>query len=142
VLTFTYSIGPDVRIRFSAKPDDRIRSMLKYNGFRWSPGAGLWWRRRISGAADFLSALDLALNGPRKAKCWMCGSPDGHFRSEGAATPVRCDECQAKFIAQREAVTGTHENLRLPSGKSTFVHSHPDRSDLDYEDRCRDACGL
>ena len=132
MLTFTHSIGPDVRIRFSAKPDERIRSMLKANGFRWSPGEGLWWRGRISGAGDFLGALDRAINGPRKAKCWVCGSPDGYFRSEGAATPVRCDACQAAIVAQRRAIPGTHENLFAP----------PDRFDLDFEDRCRDACGL
>ena len=122
MLTFTYSIGPDVRIRFSAKPDERIRGMLKANGFCWSPGEGLWWRRRIAGAADFLTALDRALNpGRPDGACWVCKSPDGFFRSEGAATPVRCNACQAALIARRSA---------------------PDRSDLDYEDRCRAACGL
>ena len=122
MLTFTHSIGPDVRIRFSAKPDERIRAMLKANGFRWSPSAGLWWRRRIRGAADFLAALDRALNpGRPDGACWVCQSPDGFFRAEGAATPVRCDACQAAVVAQRSA---------------------PDRFDLDYEDRCRDACGL
>jgi hypothetical protein len=29
ILTFTHSIGPDVLIRFSDKPDERIRGMLK-----------------------------------------------------------------------------------------------------------------
>jgi hypothetical protein len=133
VLTFNHSIGPDVRIRFSAKPDERIRAMLKANGFRWSPSAGLWWRRRISGADDFLGALDRALNpGRPDGACWVCKSPEGFFRAEGAATPVRCDACQAAIVAQRRAIPGTHENLFAP----------PDRFDLEYEDRCRDACGL
>ncbi len=39
MLTFTHSIGPDVRIRFSDKPDARIRAMLKANGFRWWPSS-------------------------------------------------------------------------------------------------------
>ena len=34
MLTFTHAIGPGVRIRFSEKPNQRIRDMLKANGFR------------------------------------------------------------------------------------------------------------
>ena len=120
MVTFTHSIGPDVRIRFSAKPDERIRGMLKANGFRWSPSAGEWWRRRVSGAADFLAALDRVI-GPRRpdGACWKCKDPEGYFRPFAAATPVYCDSCYAALSAQTS-----------------------DRSDLDYEDRCRDACGL
>jgi hypothetical protein len=121
VLTFTHSIGLGVRIRFSAKPDGRIRDMLKANGFRWSPSAGEWWRVRVPGAADFLAALDRAVN-PRRpdGACWRCQSPEGYFRPRGAATPVYCDAC--------------HAALSAPPA--------PDRSDLAYEDRCREACGL
>jgi hypothetical protein len=121
VLTFTHSIGPGVRIRFSDKPDARIRGMLKANGFRWSPAGGVWWRAKVSGAADFLAALDRALN-PRRpvGACWRCQSPEGFFRPQGAATPVYCDAC---FAA-----------LNAPPA--------PDRFDLEYEDRCRQACGL
>src|SRR5262245_34743722 len=68
VLTFPHSIGPDVRLRFSDKPDARIRGVLKANGFRWSPAAGEWWRRRVSSAADFLAALDRLVDP---------GKPDG-----------------------------------------------------------------
>ncbi|HZZ80431.1 MAG TPA: hypothetical protein VFE62_18150 [Gemmataceae bacterium] len=64
-MTFKYSIaGSHVSITFSAKPDERIRSMLKANGFRWSPANSFWWRPRVSGAADFLAALERALNAP------------------------------------------------------------------------------
>jgi hypothetical protein len=121
MLTFTYSIGPDVRIRFSAKPDERIRAMLKGNGFRWSPTGGEWWRSRVAGAADFLAALDRALN-PRRpdGPCWRCQAPEGCFRPQGAATPVYCDPC--------------HRALSAPPA--------PDPYDLAYEDRCREACGL
>jgi hypothetical protein len=121
VLTFTHSIGPDTRIRFSAKPEERIRSMLKANGFRWSPMAGEWWRRGCKGAADYLAALDRAI-GPRKpdGACWRCQSPEGYFRRHGAATPVHCDAC--------------HKALSKPA--------EVDRFDLAYEDRCREACGL
>jgi hypothetical protein len=68
MLTFTHSIGPDVRIQFSDKPDARIRAMLKANGFRWAPAAGLWWRRRVSGAADFIAALEKVLSPRRPAR--------------------------------------------------------------------------
>ncbi|MFL5343015.1 MAG: hypothetical protein ACJ8F7_23020 [Gemmataceae bacterium] len=121
MLTFTHSIGPDVRIRFSDKPDARIRVILKANGFRWSPGGGYWWRSRVAGAADFLAALERAI-GPRKpdGACWRCQSPEGFFRPYGAATPVYCDACHR---AQR-------------------ADPQPDHFDLDYEDRCREACGL
>jgi hypothetical protein len=120
VLTFQHYIGPGIRIRFSGKPDARIRDLLKANGFRWSPGGGDWWRARVGGAADFLAALDRALNpGRPDAPCWKCGDPRGFFRNRGAATPVWCDQCHAAVVA---------------------AESQPDRFDLDYEDRCRDAC--
>ncbi len=121
MLTFTHSIGLGVRIRFSAKPDTRIRDLLKANGFRWSPAAGEWWRVRVAGAADFLAALDRAIN-PRRpdGPCWRCQAPEGYFRPQGAATPVYCDACHAALTAG----------------------PGPDRFDLDHEDRCRAACGL
>ena len=31
--------------------------------------------------------------------CWACKSPNGKFRQYGAATPVYCDECEAKSRA-------------------------------------------
>ncbi len=40
MLTFTYSIGPDFRIRFSAKPDEQIRSCLEVS--RLPLVAGQW----------------------------------------------------------------------------------------------------
>jgi hypothetical protein len=118
-MTFTHSIDrAGVTVRFPAKPDDSVRSMLKAHGFRWSPQAGLWWRRRIAGAADFLAALDRKLNpGRPDGACWECGNPCAYFRNEGAAAPVRCDACQAKRTA-------------------------PDPTDLVNEDACRQACGL
>ena len=119
---FTYSIGPDVRITFPGKPDERVRSLLKSHGFRWSPSAGCWWRNRVTGAADVLGALERMLS-PRKpdGACWRCQSPEGYFRNQGAAAPVWCDACSAAIVA---------------------AESRPDRFDLDYEDRCKDACGL
>ena len=119
MLTFSHAISPgQVGVRFSAKPDERIRAMLKANGFRWSPAGGFWWRRRVEGSADFLGALDRAI-GPRRpdGACWRCQSPEGYVRPQGAAAPVYCDACHRALTAS-------------------------DRSDLDYEDRCRDACGL
>ena len=77
MLTYRHSIDRDgVTVRFSDKPDVSIRTMLKANGFRWSPAAGLWFRRRIAGAADFLAALDRKLNpGRADGACWRCQSP-------------------------------------------------------------------
>jgi len=120
VLTFKRSIGPGVRIRFSDKPDARLRGMLKANGFHWSPTGGEWWRARVAGAADFLAALDRAIN-PRRpdGACWRCQAPEGYFRPHGAATPVYCDACHAARSAP-------------PT----------DRFDLDHADRCPEACGL
>src|SRR5947209_6112737 len=97
VLTFTHSIDRrGVAVRFSDKPDERIRRMLKASGFRWAPSAGLWWRSRVQGAADFIGALERAI-GPRRpdGPCWRCQAPEGYFRNRGAATPVWCDSCAA-----------------------------------------------
>ena len=136
MLTFTQVIDRDrVSVMFSAKPDERIRSALKANGFRWSPVGGFWYRRRVAGFADFLAALERMI-GPRKpdGACWDCQSPDGFFRPCGAATPVYCDQCHAK----RRSGDG-------PLGRRDGAYrepARPDRFDLDYEDRSREACGL
>jgi hypothetical protein len=120
--TFRYSIGPgDTRITFPEKPSEAIRALLKGAGFRWSPAAGCWWRRGVQGAANFLAALDRKMS-PRRpdGACWRCRAPEGYFRPRGAAAPVYCDSCHAALNAPQQ----------------------PDRFDLDYEDRCRAACGL
>jgi hypothetical protein len=116
---FSYSIGNGATlITFPAKPSECIRAMLKAAGFRWSPSSASWWRSGVTGAADFLAALDRKLNPARPdGACWRCQSPEGFFRRSGAATPVYCDACWTAL-------------------------NTPDRSDLDYEDPCRDACGL
>src|SRR5215831_8678402 len=116
---FSYSLANGATsITFPRKPEEGIRAILKSAGFRWSPSGGCWWRRGVKGAADFLAALDRALNpGRPDGNCWRCQSPEGFFRRSGAATPVYCESCWATL-------------------------NTPDRSDLDYEDRCRDACGL
>ena len=116
-MKFTHSIGPDLRITFSEKPPEAIRALLKGAGFRWSPGAGCWWRRGAKGAADFLAALDRRLNPDRPdGACWACESPKGFFRPQGPATPVYCNECWNRM--------------------------RPCPVDMAYEDRCREACGL
>jgi hypothetical protein len=125
-LTFTHSIhSRGVTLRFSAKPDERIRSMLKGHGFRWEPREGVWWRRRVEGAADFLTALDRAINPDRPdGPCWKCNAPAGFFRQYGAATPVYCAAC--------------HEEAQ----RAYRAQWHPDPTDLAYEDACARACGL
>ncbi len=50
------------RLTFAGKPADDIRTLLKGAGFRWSPRAGVWWRRGSEGAADFILALDRRIN--------------------------------------------------------------------------------
>ena len=100
--------------------------MLKANAFRWSPQAGLWWRHRVDGAADFLTALDRKLNpGRPDGACWECKDPAGFFRPMGAAAPVLCNSCFAIAKSQRH-----------------YTPAPVDRTDLDYEDACpaRAAC--
>lgn len=93
-----YSIqGYGVTISFDEKPDERIRHALKANGFRWNPKAGLWWRNRVTGAADVIGAIQKMLRPANEpdGSCWGCGEP-GRFRQFGAATPVMCDGCFAR----------------------------------------------
>jgi hypothetical protein len=118
MLTFTQSIGPGVQIRFSDKPGERIRAMLKANGFRWSPAAGVWWRSRVAGAADFLAALDKVISPQRPdGACWRCQAPEGYFRSQGAATPVYCDACHAALaIGSGGMPEATQANCRNATG--------------------------
>ena len=117
-MQFSYSFGNGVSVRFPSKPPDNIRAMLKSAGFRW--GNGEWSRRRVTGAADFLTALERACNpGKPDGNCWRCQSPQGFFRPQGAATSVYCDVC----------------HMAITSAET-------DRFDADYEDRCREACGL
>jgi hypothetical protein len=119
---YQYATGPDTRITFPSKPDERVRACLKAHGFQWSPSMGCWWKRGFIGLADIVTALD-RLTMPRKpdGDCWRCQSPDGYFRNRGAATPVWCDACHAAIKAAEE---------------------RPDRFDFEYEDRCRAQCGL
>lgn len=122
-----YISNGDVRIRFDAQPSADVRRILKASGFRWSPREGVWWRRRVSGAADVLTAIDKQLHkesGAPDGKCWKCGEP-GHFRSYGAATPVYCDACEAENRQAREV-----RDFR------------PDPIDMAYEDDCARRCGL
>jgi hypothetical protein len=125
-MTFNFSMDRHgVELRFSAKPDEGVRSMLKANGFRWSPANGTWWRRRVEGTADFLAALERKLNpGRPDGACWRCGSPDGFFRPHGAATPVFCAKCHA-------------ENQEAEQRGNSMADV-----DCDYEEQCHIACGL
>ena len=121
--------GYGVEIKFDAKPPAHVLSALKANGFRWSPGAKAWSRRRIVGVADFLGWLDKAMHpGRPDGKCWECGDPNGFFRNQGAATPVYCAQCHAKHVAAEAAHAAP---VADPLGV-----------DAAYEDSCRQACGL
>ncbi len=122
MLTFRHSIGPDVRLTFSEKPNLTIRLMLGRNGFRWNSAGRYWSRGKVQGAADIIDALR-RLIGPRRpdGACWSCNDPAGFFRQEGAATPVLCDSCHQQARERQE---------------------NSDRFDMDVEDRMRDQCGL
>jgi hypothetical protein len=100
---YRVSFDRDTRIRFTEKPSLEIRSLLKGAGFRWSPSEGFWWRRGVKGGADFCAALDRRLNPGPVGQCWECKSPRGYFRTQGAATPVLCDECHARHQAAARA---------------------------------------
>jgi hypothetical protein len=85
-----------VTVQFADRPSSDILAMLKANGFRWNPADKLWHRRKVAGAADFLTALDRALNPNHPdGACWQCGKP-GRFRNYGAASPVLCDYCASQ----------------------------------------------
>jgi hypothetical protein len=166
VLTFKHSIGPGVRIQFSRKPDARIRGMLKASSFRWSPASGEWWRSRLAGAADFLAALDRALNpGKPHGRCWDCGAPEGFFRPYGAATPVYCNRCNKAHKAAHDKQSGlcpvcgkqviitggTKDGRLIGACKDAFSADQwlaPDDGadpmgvDRAFEDQCRVQCGL
>ena len=133
---FTHHIDANAtRIAFPSKPSEAIRALLKGAGFRWSPSGGFWWRRGCKGAEDFILALDRKLNPDRPdGGCWRCQSPQGFFRPQGAATPVYCDACFAELSKPEHTCAGMHD--------VSCDACHTDRFDLDYEDRCRDACGL
>ncbi len=85
-----------VEVRFPDKPSERVRAILKAHGFRCNPAQGVWWRNRVSGAADVFAAIERAMrpaNAP-DGDCWRCGKP-GRFRPHGAACPVLCNACAA-----------------------------------------------
>lgn len=87
-------------ITFTDKPNQNIRAMLKFKGFRWSPRDKYWYR--VCGTSwDFLETLEREIdkiNGVRRpdGACWDCKDENGFFRAYGAATPVLCDACEQK----------------------------------------------
>ena len=126
-----------VRVSFDARPPAEVIAMLKSAGFRWNPPGKFWWRKKISGSGDFITALEKQVQriaDPNRpdGDCWRCGKP-GKFRNYGAATPVYCDDCEH---ARRESEARSH-----PSHDNSSVE---DRAcgDWAYEDRCAEQCGL
>lgn len=121
-----------VTIRFANKPSADVRAMLKANGFRWQPHSGTWFRSRVAGAADFLSALVRKLNpGRPDGECWTCRDPQGFFRPQGAATPVYCDACWQ-----------AHKEHDAQARSKSRAHDDPMGVDTLYEDACARACGM
>lgn len=51
-------------IAFPTRPDARVLSMLKANGFRWQPYGKVWYSRAHI-KADFVAALDRVITGER-----------------------------------------------------------------------------
>jgi len=99
-MEFTHSIQRGyVEIKFDGKPDDKIRSALKANGFRWSPSALAWWRTKVVGSADFLGWLENKLHPEvNYAPCWKCNDPSGRLRHHDASSPCYCDACELEHI--------------------------------------------
>lgn len=116
-------------ITFPDKPSAAVRTALKRNGFRWSPGGGYWWRRTGS---DFAAVFDAIIQlvdreaGVRRpdGTCWKCKEKPGFLRNYGAAAPVYCDECEAKSRAEDCAISAYTD------------------VDSQYEEQCRQQCGL
>jgi hypothetical protein len=141
MLTFTHQFGSGAyfALKFNEKPCERIRSILKGAGFRWSPASATWWRSKVSGAADFMAALQRAIDGAEGIRrpvgaCWVCQSPDGFFRNRGAAAPVWCDACAARIDAEEKAAADARYRERKQQSADWF--------DRQVEDNMRDACGL
>lgn len=93
-----YDVGPDFRMTFPGKPSEAVRRCLRSHGMRWNPQQRIWWRRKVSGAADVVAGVQAILNresGVRRpdGACWQCKCADGYFRNMGAAAPVLCDAC-------------------------------------------------
>jgi hypothetical protein len=121
--------GGIVRISFESKPPATIRDALKRNKFRWYGACQEWQARVWNGAADFLGWLEKAMNpGKPDGACWVCQSAEGFFRPEGAATPVRCNECQAEVNRAKK---------ELERQESDYLNV-----DRQYEDDCARRCGL
>ena len=131
----TYSIGQrQVTITFDSKPDERVRSCLKANSFRWNPAGGYWWRTRVTGAADVIAAVRKLTESKRPdGKCWKCQSAEGYFRNFGAATPVYCDAC---------AKVEDEKRYGWLDKKKPAEQGLADMVDLAYEDDCARQCGL
>ena len=95
-----YSIDRgQVTMTFDAKPPENVRQALKANGFRWSPQAGFWWRRCVTGAADVIGAIEKMIT-PKQpdGSCRICKASDGHFRPVGACgATVLCDDCEDRY---------------------------------------------
>lgn len=144
MLTFTHQIGPGAyfALTFNEKPCERVRTMLKSYGMRWAPSSGTWWRGKATGSADILAALRTVIDqtqGIRRpvGACWVCQSPEGFFRSRGAAAPVWCDDCAARIEAEEKAAEAAAD-ARYRERKQ----QEPDWFDMAVEDSMRDACGL
>lgn len=61
-MQYSYKIGRDgFTVRFDGKPSEAVRNCLKRHGMRWSPGAQLWWRSKITGAADVIKGINILL---------------------------------------------------------------------------------
>jgi hypothetical protein len=126
---YSCSFVNGVTIRFQEKPPDNIRAMLKANGFRYSQGA--WYCRRVRDG--FMPALERACNPDKPdGDCWTCGKP-GRFRHEGAATPVRCDECHAMARYWESLPTATRRHYRelsqgteLSAAQLAYTNRNPD----------------
>lgn len=103
--------------KFKGPLHESVSAFLQDNGFKEDSKNGYWYtKERVK--LPLIRELDKILDPkhesyqkytakpkpePEKPKapepdgnCWQCKSPEGYFRNYGPATPVRCDECEAK----------------------------------------------
>jgi len=76
-------------------------AIAKGDRIEWTRGRPARHANCERAEVSHMNAESDAATWTRTAACWKCKSPDGRFRSYGAATPVYCDPCEV--IARRKS---------------------------------------
>jgi len=141
MLTFTHQFGPGayMSLKFSGKPSEAVRAVLKSWGCRWSPASGEWWRGKVSGGADLVEAVRKCIDreaGIRRpdGACWICKAEAGFFRNRGAAAPLWCDACDSR-VKGCEDITYTLAGARARYSEAyARTKFHPE--DMEHAREC------